>query len=149
MTEALFTYEASSYTEEYEREIQRVVIPKDNRIFIEIETTEPQLRKFVGLYQKKEFLYINALKNLIVQKNFLDIALQLEEGHITEEEYNNEIDNYPEKYVVSSDYLVESEDIALIKDIIKKMGLQLTIDEISEIFSLDTDELETRILEKE
>ena len=152
MTDALLTYDESSYTEELERNTQRVEIPNskgDKPIYIEITTTEPQLRRFVGLYQKKEFLYINALKNLIIQKNFLDLALQLEEGNITEEEYDNEIDTYPEKYVADADLLVQSDDIAIIKDIIKNMGMHLTIEEISEIFSLDTEQLETKILEKE
>jgi len=152
MNEPYITDEESSSTEELGKELKHFKISgaeSDDRIYIEIETTAPQLRRFVDFYQKKEFFYIKALKNLIIQNNFLELALQLEEGHITEEEYDEEIDAHPEKYVVNVDCLENPDDLAIIKDIIKKMGVEYTRDEVEELFSIDTENVESKFLEKE
>jgi len=146
------SYDESSSTEEFAKELKHFKIPdaeSDERIYIEIETTEPQLRRFVDFYQKKEFFYIKALKNLIIQNNFLELALQLEEGHISEKEYDEEIDTHPAKYVVNVDYLENPDDLAIIKDIIKKMGAQYTREEVEELFSVDTENIKSKFLEKE
>ena len=152
MNEPYITNDESSSTEEFEKGLKPVKFSdtgSEDRIYIEIETTEPQLRRFVDFYQKKEFFYIKALKNLIIQNNFLELALQLEEGHITEKEYDEEIDAHPEKYVVNVDYLENPDDLAIIKDIIKKMGAEYTRDEVEELFSIDAENIESKLLEKE
>lgn len=39
------------------------------------------------------------------ERNFYELALQLNEGHISEEKYYSELKNYPEKYVVDYDHV--------------------------------------------
>jgi hypothetical protein len=149
MNEAYSTYEESSAFEEYTDELQSFPISRsDKSILITINTTESKLRRFVNYFQKKEEFYIKALNGLLIQNNFLDLALQLEEGYITEEAYNNEIDNNSEKYVVNTDILDNPNDIFIIKDIVKKLGVDLTIEEIAELFSLNEEDLENKILER-
>jgi hypothetical protein len=152
MNEYCQIYDESSLTEESVNDLKRFDIPNsenEDRIYITIDTTKPQLRRFVDFYQKKEFYYTKALKNLIVQNNFLELALQLEEGQISEDEYDEEIDNHPEKYVVNVNYLDNSDDISIIMDIIKKIGINFTIDEVADLFSIDTEDLNSKILNKE
>ncbi len=152
MDEPYITYDESSSTEEFEKGLKHFKIlntKSDDRIYLVIETTEPHLRRFIDFYQKKEFFYIKAIKNLIIQNNFLELALQLEEGHISEEEYDKEIDTHPEKYVVNVDYLEIPDDLAIIKDIIKKIGAEYTRDEVEELFSVDTENIKSKFLEKE
>lgn len=150
MNEAYSTYEESSAFEEYTDELQSFPISRsDKSIIITINTTESKLRRFVNYFQKKEEFYIKALNGLLIQNNFLDLALQLEEGYITEEAYNNEIDNNSEKYVVNTDILDNPNDIFIIKDIVKKLGVDLTNEEIAELFSLNEEDLENKILERE
>lgn len=145
MNEYCQIYDESSLTEESVNDLKRFDIPNsenEDRIYITIDTTKPQLRRFVDFYQKKEFYYTKALKNLIVQNNFLELALQLEEGQISEDEYDEEIDNHPEKYVVNVNYLDNSDDISIIMDIIKRIGINFTIDEVADLFSIDTERSE-------
>ncbi|MFW6047262.1 MAG: hypothetical protein ACOCP4_05710 [Candidatus Woesearchaeota archaeon] len=151
MNEPYITYDESSSTEEFEKELKAFEISdteSSDRIYIKIETTKPQLKGFVDFYQKKELFYIKALKNLIIQNNFLELALQLEEGHITEEEYDKEIDAHPEKYVVYMDYLENQKDLGIIKSIIKKVGGEYTRDEVEELFSIDTENIESIFLDQ-
>ena len=42
----------------------------------------------------------NVFRNIERERNFYELALRLEEGNLTEEEYNQEIEENPEKYVV-------------------------------------------------
>ena len=43
---------------------------------------------------------LSIYRNIEREKNFYELALQLEEGQITEEEYHEELSENPEKYIV-------------------------------------------------
>lgn len=133
---------------------------KENRVMITFDTDQlnepieinPTIKEIGGILsipQKKEKYFIRAIKNLKIQNNFYELALQFEEGQITEEEYNEEIDNHPDKYVVNEGYLEDPADIGIIRDIMKKIGLEFSVDEASEIFSIEPENLESNIIENE
>jgi len=132
---------------------------KENRVSVSVRIdqvnesvtfrpTMQEIGKFLSIPQKKEKYFIRAIKNLKIQNNFYELALQLEEGQITEEEYNNEIDEHPEKYVVSVEYLEDPNDIGILREILKKVGLEFNVDEASELFSIESEDLEKKIIEK-
>ncbi|MBS3769921.1 MAG: hypothetical protein V5A59_06835 [Bacteroidales bacterium] len=132
----------------------------ENRVSITVDTDQlnepikinPTIKEIGGILsipQKKEKYFLRAIKNLKIQNNFYELALHLEEGQITEEEYDEEIDNHPEKYVVSEGYLDDPNDIEIIRGIMKKVGLEFSIEEASEIFSIEPENLENNIIENE
>lgn len=73
--------------------------------------------------------------------------MQLVEKQITEDEYSEQIEAHPESYIVDIDRLKNINDIEIIIEIIKKIGLSFSIDEVSEIFSIDLDNYNDRIKE--
>ncbi len=100
-----------------------------------------------NLYQcKKEEYFVKAIKNLIIKNNFLELSLELSENQITEDEYCKEIEDHPEKFVIDIEKINDASTIGIINDIIKKIGVEFTIDEVSEIFSVDSNELEENII---
>lgn len=85
----------------------------------------------------KEELCLVAIKNLFKKAEFLQLSLQLSENLITEDEFENEISVNPEKYVIDIKESENPEYIEIIKNIIIKIGKVFTIDEVSELFSID------------
>jgi len=95
----------------------------------------------------KEIYFLNALRNLIKKNNFLQLTMQLVENQITEDEYSKQIEAHPESFIVNIEQLDNINDIEIIIEIIKKIGLSFSIDEVSEIFSIDLDNYNDRIKE--
>lgn len=150
MDDQYLTFDESSFsTEHVEKDFSLFSISnldEEKPVTFELTTTKSRLRRFIDYYNKKENLYIKAIKNLLIQNNFLELALQLEEGYISEEEYNRKIEKYPGKYVVQVDNLDEPNDVKVIQDIMKKMGNKYSVEEVAELFSLDEEDLEDKML---
>jgi len=80
---------------------------------------------------KKEQYYIEAIKNLIKKNNFLSLD-------VDDEEWKRECENNPEKYVIDLKPLKDPEDIKIITEIVKELGIEdYSIDEIGELFGID------------
>ncbi len=85
----------------------------------------------------KEQLYTSMVKNLMKKNNFLNLSWLLDQGQITEEDYQVEIETNPELYVIETNGEVNTEVILTINDILNELNLQLSVDEVSELFSVD------------
>lgn len=85
----------------------------------------------------KEQLYKSMVKNLMKKNNFLNLSWLLDQGQITEEDYQVEIETNPELYVIETNGEVNTEVILTINDILNELNLQLSVDEVSELFSVD------------
>lgn len=90
----------------------------------------------------KEHLYITGIINLIKKNNLLQESIQLAEGFITEEEFEQEIEANPERFIISLREPNSLEELIVLKDIVKKIGKDFTVDEVSEIFSISLDNYE-------
>jgi len=87
--------------------------------------------------KKKEQYYIEAIKNLIKKNNFLSLD-------VDDEEWEDEIKNNAEKYVINLKPLKNPDDIKIIIEIVEEIGAEndITVDEVAEMFGIDCNEFE-------
>jgi len=95
----------------------------------------------------KNYYLIKAIQNLIIKNNFLELSIKLAEKQITNKEFDNEIDQHPEKYIIEISYVKDSNDLFIINDILKEIKFKLSIDEVGDLFSLDLCDIE-KIIKK-
>lgn len=121
-------------------------------VFITFKTTSAKISAFnevVNHYSlflnKKEEYCIKAIKNLMKKNNFLELSLELSENQISVDEFEKEIENNPNKFVIDINYIKDSLDLRVINEIVKKLETELSIDEVAEIFSLDSNDIEKTV----
>jgi len=96
------------------------------------------------IWNEKECYYITAIRNSLRQQNFKELTDSLNEGEITIEEYMNQINNDADKYSISFQKMNSINDVAIIKDIMNKVGFQirdLSISDVAEMFSVNESQL--------
>lgn len=94
------------------------------------------------LSEDKEVLYLQALRNLYRKIDFLELSQALESEDISEEEFDKELTNNEDRYLIPSPTIVPTiQQIIQVTDIMKKLGREKhsSVDEVSEVFSLDMD----------
>lgn len=99
-----------------------------------IKTIGTMLTKFENT---KERFYVAGINNLRKKINFLQLHYDFQNGEISQEDYENELENNQNKYVVDVRMLKNHYDLLILNDIIKKIGDDLTVDDIAEIFSVE------------
>lgn len=90
----------------------------------------------------KERLYIKALRNLFRKLDFIELNQSLDMDDISEEQYNRELEENEDNYLIPAPVDKPSvQQIVQITDIVRKIGREnkISVDEVSEIFSLDMD----------
>jgi len=95
---------------------------------------------------KDNYCY-TAINNLTKKAEYLQLSLQLAENLITEEEFETELENYPEKYVIKLNEIQGTGHLQIISGILGKLGRRFTVDEVSELFSIDTRSIKNSLLE--
>jgi hypothetical protein len=107
---------------------------------------KPEQTNFYSFHwNRKESLYITGIKNLRKKINFIRLNNEFQNDEISDDEFEAEIDNNPEKYIVNVETLKKESDLLILQEIVEKIAEDLTIDEVSEIFSID---ITTRSIEK-
>ncbi|MCK9412117.1 MAG: hypothetical protein M0Q53_07430 [Prolixibacteraceae bacterium] len=81
---------------------------------------------------------IVAIKNLIKKNEFLQLSMQLSENLISETEFETEIEENPEKYIIQINRLNHPINLHVISNILTQIGKSFNLDEVSELFSFDT-----------
>lgn len=142
------------FTGEIEQ-ITRVSTPEEELIRYEaysagVAPTNSLIRSFLS--QGKETLYLRIVKNLFRKNDFSELLQALENGEISDEEYDRELESNEDKYLIP--FPKEKADfrqIAQIVDIIKKLGKEndFSVADVSELFSLDISEASTIIASPE
>ncbi len=97
------------------------------------------------LSEGKEALYQNAMRNLFRKLDFIELNQSLEMEDITEDDYNKELEQNEDKYLIPAPNENPTiQQIIQIADIVKRLGREktITVDEVSEIFSLKMDKAE-------
>ncbi|MCA4897462.1 MAG: hypothetical protein ACK514_01015 [Bacteroidota bacterium] len=80
---------------------------------------------------------IVAIRNLLKKNEFLQLSLQLSEKLITESEFETEIDQNPDKYIIQMNNIDDHVHLNVISNILTKIGKTFNVDEVSELFSID------------
>ncbi len=110
---------------------------------INFEINVDNLPKFQSFIQgiitsvESEKYYVKALRNLLKKINIYELYQQLNNETITEEEFNDEISKNKDKYIINLNNNIDKKDIFIINKIMEKIGIGLSCDAISEMFSID------------
>jgi len=86
---------------------------------------------------RKEELFITAIRNLRKKISWITLNNDFQNGDISEKEFDHELEQYPHKYIIDVKLLSNEADINILHDIIIKVDDGFTIDDVSEVFSLD------------
>lgn len=113
---------------------------------VKLETFFTQFSYLSTFVDSKEAYYILAINNLLKKNNYLSLIVQLSQEQISEDEYVKEIEENSDKYLLDIKYLDDPNDLKIINEIVKKIGVSFSIDEVAEIFSLDSDDIENNVL---
>jgi hypothetical protein len=113
--------------------------------YVSFQINEIQMNLLLEQFQFQKVLNnlrndfcIVAIRNLLKKNEFLELSLQLSEKLITETEFEKEIESNPEKYIITLNRLENPFQLHIISSILTKIGGTFKIDEVSELFSLDT-----------
>lgn len=99
-------------------------------------------------FEKKENLYITAIRNFLRKENFSELNQSLLNEQITEDEFEKQLDEYEDKYVIVLKDVNQDEDVKLIAQLVEKIGYDLrdfSVGDISEMFSLKEDQLISKV----
>lgn len=112
--------------------------------YIAASKGKADIRMWVKEYlsEAKEELYLRALRNLYRKLDFIELNQLLEMDDISEEEYEKELDQNEDKYLIPAPTGQPTiQQIIQITDIIKRLGREknISVDEVSEMFSLEMD----------
>ena len=113
---------------------------------VKLETFFTQFSYLSTFVDSKEAYYILAINNLLKKNNYLSLIVQLSQEQISEDEYVKEIEENSDKYLLDIKYLDDPNDLKIINEIVKKIGVSFSIDEVAEIFSLDSEDIENNVL---
>ena len=93
------------------------------------------------LSEEKENLYLQALRNLYRKIDFIELSQALESEDISEEEFDKELEENEDRYLIPSPTVVPTvKQVIQVSEIMKKLGREKSsVDEVSEVFSLDMD----------
>lgn len=91
---------------------------------------------------RKENLYLEAIRNMVKQKEFLSLMYQLSTDQLTEEEVNEELDSNSSKYLITVREPKSADELTSVTEICFRLNLNLSTDDISEMFGINSDDLE-------
>lgn len=97
-------------------------------------------------YPKREEFLITAVKNLLRKINFSELYQQLTDETISEDEFQAEIDNNPNKYVIETIEELSPEDFQIITELVNKITFDIkefSVNDIAELFSVEPEKLIT------
>ena len=94
--------------------------------------------------EKKETYLIEAVRNFVRKNNFNDLTENLAAEILSEDEFEKELDLNENKYSIRIKNIDNPEDILLIAELVDRIGYGLkefNVDEVSEMFSIDENQL--------
>ena len=102
--------------------------------------TQMWIKKYLS--EGKEQLYVQALRNLLRKLDFIELNQSLEMEDISEDDYDKELEENEDKYLIPAPSAEPTfRQVIQVADIIKRLGREdsITVDEVSEMFSLKMD----------
>ena len=104
------------------------------------------LQRTIADARVKEAYCLTALRNLIKKNDFLQLSLELANGYITEDEFDEEFSKNRERYVVELKKLERTSDLNAIGSIVAAVDAKkFTVHDVSEMFGLEMDSVENHI----
>lgn len=143
-------YFVEESTNEYlDRGDSRYIIEHDDSFFFAksdcrinfndyLENDFSEFIDIISNYSNRETLYVKAIKNLLKQKEYVNLMYQLSNELISNEEFSNELDQNEDKYLIKIDQDLNLDNYKAIIEILENLKEDFTEDDVSEIFSLKT-----------
>lgn len=94
--------------------------------------------------KRNEELLLLALRNHIRKVNFAELNEELEDGDISDEQYNSELEKNSDKYAITLKSMENPNDIFNIAELVDRIGNNLrsfSMSEVSEMFSVNESSL--------
>jgi hypothetical protein len=122
---------------------------KDNSARVNISLTSTGIHQAVNQYNHyisltiQESYCIIAVKNLLRSNNYKDLNYQLVTEQVTQAEFESELENHPDKYYnIESKPIASLEHLHVISGIMRKVDVDLSIDEVADMFSVTSKSIE-------
>lgn len=123
-----------------------IATSENNRLSCVQGILTPKIKKILSgfsLNEVKEELYITAIDNLLKKVEFINLTMQLDQNLITEEEFDEELENNEDIYLIKINPNFKDIDLELVQSITQKLNnRKFSIDEISEMFSISIETIE-------
>ena len=116
----------------------------ENKKKIEVQTSTRGaaiLELPVGVMKAERDMLIRAINNRTRERNYANICLRLAEGEITEEEFENEIMNNEDRYVISFEDETPEESVMIASLLTKDILDVDTEDDFKELFSINSESM--------
>ncbi len=97
----------------------------------------------------KEELYKVMVKNLMKKNNYLNLSWMLDKEQITEDDFQVELDSNPELYLIEATDIASIERVNTVNEILQELEIELNIEDVSELFSIDPESLLSILEENE
>ena len=114
---------------------------RPNQAFFEFKLKVSDVENLINIGKIKDFLYMEAITNLIKKTKFLQLYIQLAEEQITDEEYEQELSKNPDEYFINLKEINSELDFAALVLIMQALPKNMSVDEVSEIFGLKSHSL--------
>ncbi|KXH85822.1 hypothetical protein [Chryseobacterium kwangjuense] len=88
-------------------------------------------------YYEKEQVYITAIRNLLKQKRYLSLVYELSNDYISEDEFNEELENNEDNYLIKVNNRLDSiNKVNNLISVINKIDVSFEEEDLLEIFSI-------------
>lgn len=109
--------------------------------FFEFNVKKSDVENIITIGSIKDYLYSEAIVNLIKKSKFLQLYIQLIEDQISEDEYEQELNENSDNYFINMKELNSSLDYAALLLVMRNLPKNITLDEVSEVFGIKTHSL--------
>ena len=106
----------------------------------------PDLAHFTNIFALKDYFKDTAIINLLKKTKFLQLYIRLIENQITEEEYEQEIEENSDDFYINLKAIQSDLDYIALTSVLQKLPKKLSVDDVSEIFGIQQESLFNRIL---
>lgn len=107
----------------------------------EFNIKKSDVKTIITLGNIKDYLYNEAIVNLMKKSKFLQLYIQLIEDQISEEEYDKELNDNSNEYFINMKELNPGLDYTALLLVLHNLPKNMTFDEVSEVFGIKTQSL--------
>lgn len=118
----------------------------DGNPLVAVQDGDSETLAFAGLIDKTKFfnidsserlkkILVDAINNRTRERNYFKLYCEMLDGIITEEDFDNEIDNHEEKYMISQDKDATIEDIEIALEVSPLLMDVKDSNDMAELFS--------------
>ena len=119
-------------------EMSKTTTIMENKTEIQTVTKKAATLSFPAISDVERTMLVRAINNRTRERNYANICLQLAEGQITEEEFENEIMNNENKYVISFADKTSPEEIQIAAQLAAGVLDIETEEDFRELFSISS-----------